>query len=340
MASQRMSQSRTSLDDNEYVNRLTRLDGLIAQLAFGMRKEWKSIPTWLQAYVNSNAIATGKQEMTAVGRAFVSRWLADRVFDLYFHPGLAPELSTTLKLIQRRIRLTAPKCRTSEEEDALTAKITDWRLTTVDGLQAMLTGPEAASQRLALAGSLEEELLDHLHEHLQDPPPAGLEGGVRMVVELAIGILANLPLESREVHIEYFQPGHALDAELMRLESGIAPLVQAVSQSVHPAGTETDGASFTTAVSDMQDVDAEPQEEREAAQDETSHEAGAEGGADGAAGPGGALAIPTTSVTDATPTEAKENAFELPGGRVRMCAFLACQIRGKMVLAKAPVWKM
>ena len=67
VAHQRLSQSRTSLDDGEYVSRMTRLDGLIAQLAFGFRKEWKTIPSWMQASVNKEAVITGKQEMTAVG---------------------------------------------------------------------------------------------------------------------------------------------------------------------------------------------------------------------------------------------------------------------------------
>src|SRR4051812_10803302 len=75
LANQRLSTSRTSLDDSEYSTRFSRLDGLISQLAFSIRKSWTSIPEWLHRAVNRDAMATGKQEMTAVGRAFISWWL-------------------------------------------------------------------------------------------------------------------------------------------------------------------------------------------------------------------------------------------------------------------------
>ena len=83
LAHQRLSQSRTSLDDSEYTTRFNRLDGLIAQLAFSIRKNWKSIPSWLLSSVNKDAVATGKQEMTAAGRAFISCWLVEEVFDAH-----------------------------------------------------------------------------------------------------------------------------------------------------------------------------------------------------------------------------------------------------------------
>ena len=44
LAHQRLSQSRTSLDDNEYSNRFQRLDGAINNLAFNIRRDWRSIP--------------------------------------------------------------------------------------------------------------------------------------------------------------------------------------------------------------------------------------------------------------------------------------------------------
>lgn len=144
LANQRLSLSRTSLDDSEYVARLTRLDGLIGQLAYGFRKDWKTIPVWLQPHVNKDAIVTGKQEMTAVGRAYISRWLADEVFGKHFHPGLDIGLSTELKTVQTNVRKFNPTHQSMEEEEALTAKVISWRLTTMDGLQQTLAGPKAS----------------------------------------------------------------------------------------------------------------------------------------------------------------------------------------------------
>ena len=88
LAHQRLSQSRTSLDDSEYTTRFNRLDGLIAQLAFAIRKNWKTLPSWLANSVNKDAITTGKQEMTVAGRAFISKWIVREVFETYFHPDL------------------------------------------------------------------------------------------------------------------------------------------------------------------------------------------------------------------------------------------------------------
>lgn len=375
LASQRMSQSRTSFDDNEYVMRLTRLDGLITQLAFGMRKDWKTLPAWLQPHVNGSAIATGKQEMTAVGRAFVSRWLADRVLDRHFHPGLEPALSVALKGIQRRLRVAAPPCHTVDEQDALTGRIIAWRLATVDGLQAALAAPEAALHRRALAAALEEELLQHLREHMRDAPAGAggaleLESGARMLVELAVGLLANLPLESRDVHVEYFLPGRGLDPELMRVEGGIPPLTQpaagpasasaSASASLTADAAETDGASFTTAMSDVQDEGdahnhasagraAQSAGELTAMAAATQQERHSNDAADGPGRRSHEAPPPpppgATTTTTTAPDLQREQELEqelddaAAEGKVRLCGFLACRISGRMVLVKAPVWK-
>ncbi|KAJ2987057.1 hypothetical protein NUW58_g4720 [Xylaria curta] len=76
VANQRMSQSRTALDDSEYATRFSRLNGAINNLAFNIRKDWGTLPGWIERYVTADAVKTGKQEMTAVGRAFLTaRWL-------------------------------------------------------------------------------------------------------------------------------------------------------------------------------------------------------------------------------------------------------------------------
>jgi hypothetical protein len=66
-------------------------------LSFSIRKDWKVIPEFLHKVVNKTAVETGKQEMTAVGRAFISCWLVENIFEKYFHPDLEPGFSTQLQ---------------------------------------------------------------------------------------------------------------------------------------------------------------------------------------------------------------------------------------------------
>ena len=86
LAHQRLSLSRTSLDDNEYSNRFSRLDGAINNLAFNIRRDWRAVPPWLSPHVNRDAVTSPTKEMTAVGRATISRWIVDELLDRYFHP--------------------------------------------------------------------------------------------------------------------------------------------------------------------------------------------------------------------------------------------------------------
>ncbi|KAI9829940.1 MAG: hypothetical protein M1819_005912 [Sarea resinae] len=224
LANQRMSQSRTVLDDNEYSTRFNRLDGAINNLAFNIRKDWKAIPPWIQPVVNHDAHKTGTKEMTAVGRACISRWLADEIFCRFFHPALEPSLSSQLKIIEKNLRTHAPPTHSAEEAQALLARISNWRLTTVDGLSELLSSPQSTENRDQLSEMLVEKLTASLAMNLVDPPPPGLEGGVSMLVELAVGIAANLPLESRELYIEYPLPGQPIAPDFMRIESGLPPL--------------------------------------------------------------------------------------------------------------------
>ncbi len=148
IANQRMSQSRTSLDDSEYATRFNRLGGAINNLAFNIRKDWRSLPPWLAPYVSADALKTGKQEMTAVGRAVVTKWLLDEVFDASFHPGLDHALSRHLKEIEQNIRRFSYKMTSQEEFEALTLKVVAWRMATLEGLARVLGSPEAAAHRL------------------------------------------------------------------------------------------------------------------------------------------------------------------------------------------------
>jgi hypothetical protein len=223
VAHQRMAVSRTVLDDNEYGNRFTRLDGAIKDLAFSIRKDWKTVPTWLQGCVNEDAPAAGKREMMAIGRAEVSRWLVDEVFARHFHPGLEPTLSMQLKGIELSLRQQQVRAATEEDKENAIAKISNWRRTTFDGLGDTLLDKTAEDNRTALTDHLIAKLVASLEMNLADPPPAGLEGSARTIVENTIGIAEKIPLESRDVCVEYFLPGTALNETLMKPETGVPP---------------------------------------------------------------------------------------------------------------------
>lgn len=224
LAHQRLSQSRISLDDNEYANRFSRLDGAINNLAFNLRRDWRTIPPWLAPHVNRDATTQPTKEMTAVGRAAISRWLIEEVLDRYFHPAIEPGFSSQLKLVEKNLRRSLVPAPSEEEKDAFISKISNWRLSTLDGLQDAFTSPQAGEYRASLTASLIEKLTASLSMSLKDPPPAGLEGGVSMIVELAVGIAANLPLESRDVRVEYVIPGQLIDETYMKIESGLPAL--------------------------------------------------------------------------------------------------------------------
>ncbi|KAF1738577.1 hypothetical protein CRV24_000503 [Beauveria bassiana] len=230
VANQRLSQSRTALDDSEYATRFSRLNGAIQNLSFNIRKEWHIIPPWLDKFVSPDALKTGKQEMTAVGRAVISRWLVTELFDKCFHPDLDPHLSAQLKEIEMGIRGNTHIMHRPEEFDAQTTKVVNWRMATLDGLQKK-TNAQATENRAALIQVATANLVRYLHSHLTDPPPPGVEGSTSMIVELAIGVAANLPLESRDVSIWYPMPADIFQPNLMEVEKGELPPLTAANQS-------------------------------------------------------------------------------------------------------------
>lgn len=223
VAHQRMSTSRTVLDDNEYAVRFNRLDGAINNLAFNIRKDWKSIPPWLQGVVNEEAHAIGSKEMTAVGRACLTRWLVDEIYDRYFHPGIEPNLSRQLKIIEKNIRRQG-NVASDEDKENHVAKLSAWRRTTLEGLSDVLQSRTAEDNRTHLTDVLVEKLTASLEMNLKSPPPPGLENGVAMIIELAINISANMPLESREIAVDYFLPGTPITENYMKIETALPPL--------------------------------------------------------------------------------------------------------------------
>lgn len=353
LAHQRLSQSRTLLDDSEYTARFSRLDGLISNLAFVIRKSWKTIPAFLQPVVNKDATSVGKQEMTAVGRAFISRWLVDEIFDRHFHPDLEMSLSQQLKVIQRNIRSNHPPFQSIEEESNLDSKIINWRLTTIEGLTAQLKSSDAASHRHSLVTHLSETLKDTMQAHLADPPPQDLATNVPMIIELAIGICRNLPLESRDVCIEYHLPNSLINPDIMNIEKTIPALgASAESASVpaevehhasfESAGSDTNSRRSSGGDTDMKDPSTDaPQRKKGVLGSLISGSRKSERGSSGSGSQG--LHKPTSAAgTSQTSLSGREAGGppDLGGSqpRVRFAVFVGLRVRGKSVLLKAPVF--
>jgi hypothetical protein len=285
-------------------------------------------------------VETGKQEMTAVGRAFISHWLVENIFDKYFHPDLEPGFSTQLQSIVSNIRKFSPPCHSAEEEDTLAAKIINWRLATLEGLADTLRAPQAATNRQILTETLNEKLIASLQMHLNEPAPPDLNGGVPMIIELAVSIAQHLPLESREVHIEYFPPGHGIVSEFMKIESGIPALTAPILEL-----DDADRASVRSMASkhgdsaSIAEQELQPKEDKKrsmfgfgASKKPTTAPASL-GKQESSLGQGGSQQSLTQN-----PPGSSGGPKDEPPPRVRMAVGVAVQIRGKTVLIKAPVY--
>lgn len=352
LAHQRLAQSRTSLDDNEYSNRFQRLDGAINNLAFNIRRDWKSVPPWLAPYVNRDAATQPTKEMTAVGRASISRWLVDELLDRYFHPALDPAFSAQLKIIEKNLRRFAAPTPSEEEKDALLARISNWRLSTMDGLHEVLASSQATENRTALTERLVENLVKSLSTMLKDPAPPGLDGGVSMIVELAVGIAANLPQESRDVFVEYVTPGALLQEAYMKVETGLPALTspgdgpEGDSASMMSKQTEDTGSIESKDTGASNTVSGEESAKQEAAMQQQQQQA-AQGKKKGMFG--GLMSSSGTKKGNVAGGSAQPGSQTSPQGppqqpgppkeeRVRFSTFMAVEVRSRSVLVKAPVY--
>ena len=329
LAVQRLAQSRTSLDDNEYATRFSRLDGAINNLAFNIRKDWRAVPPWLATCVNKDATTTVTKEMTAVGRACISRWLVDELFDRYFHPALEPALSGYLKIIEKNLRRFAPPTPTEEDREALLAKISNWRLATLDGLQDMLNSHDATENRAALTKMLVEMLTQDLTINLKDQSPQGLQAGVVGIIELAVGVAASIPLESRDVYVDYIMPGTPVNEAFMKVEGPLPALTNPGEGHPAPGAGPMEGG-----------IEAEPGSAEEKEEDESAGGAGKEPGKEpgkkkgmftGLMSGGKKIAQAGRGAAEHQPPPPKED-------RVRFAAFMSVEVRAKAMLVKAPVY--
>ncbi|KAK2000607.1 hypothetical protein LX36DRAFT_571880 [Colletotrichum falcatum] len=325
LANQRMSQSRTALDDSEYITRFNRLNGAINNLSFNIRKDWRTIPPWLVKFVSADAIKTGKQEMTAVGRAVITRWIVEEIFNSCFHPGLNFELSRHLKEIELNIRRFSYTMTSQEEFDALTSKVVSWRMATLEGLQRVLNSPESADNRADFTRMCTSNLTAVLYQYMTDPPPAGVDGSASMIVELAVGIAANLPLESRDVAINYPLPGDPIQLTIMDVEKTPLPPLDAPKPEGEAEGDEGD-----------KDKNIKPQRVEKTKSGSGMFNTILGGGTHAGRKGSTASSIMPTS-TDAAPPSA------LPpkdSNTVRLAGFPAVEVRGRQVLVKATVWSI
>jgi hypothetical protein len=324
VANQRMSQSRTAWDDNEYSTRFNRLNGAINNLSFNIRKDWRCLPPWLDNFVSADALRTGKQEMTAVGRAVVSRWLVDELFNKCFHPALDTQMSSHLKEIELNMRGNSYGMHHREELDAHTTMVVNWRMATLDGLQKRLSSNAAIDNRAMLTNKVTTNLTAFLYQFLSNPPPPGVDGSTSMIAELAVSIAANLPLESRDVSIMYPLPGEPIQTSMMEVEKVGLPQLEAQK-------------SDADADSDSDDDNDE--------NDKAGNTRGEKGkpGMSKPRGPGTARigrAMGDFSRRDSTYTNQTITGLPKDPNRVRFAGFMALEVRGRQVLMKAPVWTL
>ncbi|KAG9552903.1 hypothetical protein KCU97_g19351, partial [Aureobasidium melanogenum] len=150
--------------------------------------------------------------------------------------------------------------------------------------------------------------------HLDNPPMSDLDGGVHMICELAVAMLGHLPQESRDVTIEYFLPGSALNTDLMKLESGIPALTTSIAEEM------TERGSVNSELTDSNDRASTelPSRRRNMLSAFTGHKKGhpAQGKLNGGS---------------STSLAGKED-------RVRLAVGIAAHVRERGILVKAPVF--
>ena len=270
------------------------------------------------------------KEMTAVGRACISRWIVDELFDRYFHPALEPTLSCQLKIIEKNLRRFAPPTPTEEERDALLAKISNWRLATLDGLQDMMTSHEASEYRADLTHMLVKSLTEEITQSLNNPPPPGLDAGVIGIIELSVGIAANLPMESRDVFVNYIMPGTLVNDTYMKVEGALPALIN--------PGESGDTGSISSA-EDKEETD------RESLKDTPTQQQAHQQAQQHKKKPGmlsGLMGKKSVTTAPTAPSRGGANAAAEPqmpkDERVRFAAFMSVEVRGKNMLMKAPVY--
>jgi len=285
--------------------------------------------------------------MIAAGRAFITRWLYDEIFYQHFHPALAPAASIALKTCQRNLNPT------SDNASAL-SRATTWRLATVDGLASVLnpTAAQAMENTSIFCTAHTQALTRALHQHLVDPLPPDVrtDASIAAIVTAAVGILSHIPMESRDVHLEYYLPETVFDSESMKAETAV---LSAVPTGRNRA-TSTAAESYHDAREDG--TNGDDGEDAPGASAANGSIVGQVGGILGKA-VAAAAAVVGANGTGVQGVEAKDEKREkvededddeedntsklAPDGekRVRLAVFMSAQVRGRArVLVQAPVF--
>lgn len=248
------------------------------------------------------------------------------------------------------------------------SKISNWRLSTLEGLNEVLSSTSAAENKNSLTSLLVEKLVAALTMNLKDPPPPGLEGGVSMIVELAVGIASNLPLESRDVFVDYVFPNARIDESIMKLETGLPPLTNPGEGIIEDSmsRSSTDKPDFDNSnnneIDSLKDnnedlespshnsnsnqAQSQPQpksESLQAGKKKGGMFGGFMGGKKAGAVPGGSGVqaqkdLAAKELQMGSSAGGKKEEEKTREERVRLCAFMAVEVRGRSVLVKAPVW--
>lgn len=285
------------------------------------------VPAWLAQSVNGNALNIGKQEMTAVGRTVITKFLVDEIFSKSFHPALPLPSSLLLKEMELNIRRFSAVANNQEEADAITGKVVQWRLTSLESLREVLASPESEQNKAQFTHRVTQDLTDTLISYLQEGAE-GIQDSAHMIVELAVSIACNLPLESRELSITYPMPGDIVQPFLMKPEAGIPAL-------------ETPGA-------DTDDMDAPSSDEGQKEVEKPSNKLHKDkpkgmlqsmmGGS--STGPTGKRPSISSQGGEGPPEAKSKQSSEDGMQRVRFAGFLGVEVRGRQVLSKAPVWTL
>lgn len=149
-----------------------------------------------------------------------------------------------------------------------------------------------------------------------------------MIVELVVSIAIHLPLESRDVSIEYFPPGYSIMADQMKVESGIPPLVTSI------ADDQAERASMKSAASDVTDMTDSNPDQSTARREKRSMLSAITGSKPK---PGKHAGAGASSGSLGRPESAQGMKEDLPP-RVRMAAGIGVSVRGRAILVKAPVF--
>jgi len=273
----------------------------------------------------------GRQEMTAVGRACISRFLVDEIFNRSFHPGLESELSHNLKQIEQNIRRFSPAINSQEESDALTGKVVLWRLATLEGLKDILTSPESEDCRREFSRVATSNLTANLINYLGEPVPVGIQDSAHMIIELAVSIAANLPLESRDISIIYPMPGDLFQPLFMKVESGVGvPLLENPGQD-----TSTDADAASTGSGDKDEASSK---EGEKENNKIRKEKPKTGMLQAMMGGGNSQGQKGKAAQAQQQQQEAEAKKEDAPQKVRFAGFVGVEVRGRQMLCKAPVW--